>query len=49
MWDYPFGVAASHVQGATADEAVEKAKTLIDAGGKREHESFTARHDESEA
>ena len=49
MWDYPFGVAASHMQGATEDEAVEKAKALIDAGGKREHDTFTARHDESEA
>ncbi|HEY5468877.1 MAG TPA: hypothetical protein VIK85_07305 [Coriobacteriia bacterium] len=48
MWDYPFGVAASHVQGATEDEVVEKAKAFIDAGGKRGHDPLASRHDESE-
>jgi hypothetical protein len=34
LLDYPFGVAASHLRAATEDEAVEKAKAFIDAGGK---------------
>lgn len=48
MWDYPFGVAASHMEGATEDEVVQKAKAFIDAGGKRGHDSFEPRHDECE-
>jgi hypothetical protein len=35
--DYPFGVAASHLRGATEDEVVEMAKAFIDAGGKPKH------------
>jgi hypothetical protein len=34
MLDFPFGMAASHLAGATEDEAVAKAKAFIDAGGK---------------
>jgi hypothetical protein len=45
MWDYPFGVAASHMQGATEDEVIEKAKAFIDAGGKRAHDTFAPHHE----
>lgn len=48
MWDYPFGVAESHVQGATEDEVVAKAKTFIDAGGKRGHDTLTPREHQGE-
>jgi len=39
MWDYPYGLSESLMQGATEDEVVEKAKAFIDAGGKIKHES----------
>lgn len=45
MWDYPFGMAASLVQGATVDEVVGKAKAFIDAGGKSQRGSIRS-HDE---
>jgi hypothetical protein len=48
MWDYPYGVAESHMQAATEAEAVEKAKTFIDAGGKRGRDTLTPREHESE-
>jgi hypothetical protein len=41
MLDYPFGVAASHLRGATEDEAVAKAKAFIDASGKPKHFTVT--------
>jgi hypothetical protein len=34
IWDYPLGMSSSLVQGATEDEAVQKAKDFIDAGRK---------------
>jgi hypothetical protein len=37
MLDYPFGVAASHMRGASEDEVVEMAKAFIDAGGKQKN------------
>jgi hypothetical protein len=43
MWDYPFGMAASLVQGATVDEVVDKAKAFIDAGGKVERDPLRPR------
>ena len=49
MWDYPFGVAESHIEGATEDEAVEKAKAFIDAGGKRAGDEFTPHENDCEA
>jgi hypothetical protein len=49
MWDYPFGVAESRMQGATADQVVEMAKTFIDAGGKRAHDAFAPRQDPGES
>jgi hypothetical protein len=48
MWDYPFGVAESHMVGATEDEAVAKAKAFIDAGGRRVSDDFKPREDEDE-
>jgi hypothetical protein len=49
MWDYPYGVAASHMQGATEDEVVTMAKAFIDAGGKHGRDPFSTPHEESEA
>jgi len=49
MWDYPFGVAESHMQAATEDEVVEMAKAFIDAGGKRGGDLFAPRRDTGEA
>lgn len=34
VWDYPFGVSASHMRGTSEDEVVQMAKAFIDAGGK---------------
>jgi hypothetical protein len=34
MWDYPYGLSESLMQGATEEEVVTKAKAFIDAGGK---------------
>ena len=49
MWDYPFGVAESRMQGATEDEVVGMAKAFIDAGGKRAHEAFAPHPDAGES
>lgn len=45
IWDYPLGLSASHMEGATEDEVVEKAKTFIDAGGKTKHNPVRAREE----
>jgi hypothetical protein len=45
MWDYPFGLSASLMEGATEDEAVEKAKAFIDAGGKTKHNPLRPREE----
>jgi hypothetical protein len=34
MWDYPYGLSASHMEGATEEEVIAKAKAFIDSGGK---------------
>ena len=44
MWDYPYGLSESLMQGATEDEVVAQAKAFIDAGGKRPHDD--TRHPE---
>lgn len=38
LLDYPLGLAASHMRGATENEVVEKAKAFIDAGGRTKHD-----------
>lgn len=38
MWDYPLGMSASLMEGATEDEVVQKVKAFIDAGGKPSHD-----------
>jgi hypothetical protein len=45
MWDYPLGMSASLMAGATEDEAVQKAKAFIDAGGKPTHDHPISREE----
>ena len=45
MLDFPYGMAASHLEAATEDEAIALAKAFIDAGGKMGRDPLT-RHEE---
>jgi hypothetical protein len=45
IWDYPLGMSASHMAGATEDEVVQKAKAFIDAGAKTTHNLPTSREE----
>lgn len=45
VWDYPLGMSASVLEGATEEEVVQKAKAFIDGGGKTAHD-FQRRRDE---
>jgi hypothetical protein len=46
IWDYPFGLSASLMEGATEDEVVAKAKAFIDSGGKPNRPSVGPREED---